>query len=96
MADDGAPAPTGSVLLAASKHIGSYCNEQSMTYMKCKAKDQNPEACLKQGEAVSRCVLNLLKHLHSVAPDEMNGYSKCMDYYSTLGAARGRARRWES
>jgi hypothetical protein len=58
MAEAEAPA-TSATLYAVHKHVGSRCGSVSAAFMACKAADQNPEACLKQGAAVTSCVVGL-------------------------------------
>jgi len=68
--------------MSASKYIARSCKDVNKAFMECKAKDLNPSACLKEGEAVTECLLKLLKRLHTEAPEEFNSYVKCMDYHS--------------
>lgn len=55
---EGTP-PKGAVLMSASKYIARSCKDVNKTFMECKAKDLNPSACLKEGEAVTECLLKL-------------------------------------
>ena len=48
--------PTSNVLYAAHKHIGERCKEASMTFLRCKNRDLDPAACLKESEAVMGCL----------------------------------------
>lgn len=59
MAEKPAPPPTSSVLLAISKHIAAQCGKQNRAFLECKGRDRNPEACLKEGDAVTACVVDL-------------------------------------
>lgn len=54
-----APPPTSAVLMSLSKHIAVRCSKINKAYLECKGQDQNPEACLAQGDAVSGCVIDL-------------------------------------
>lgn len=45
--------------MSASKYIARSCKDVNKTFMECKAKDLNPSACLKEGEAVTECLLKL-------------------------------------
>ena len=58
MAEAEAPA-TSATLYAVHKHVASRCGDVSAAFMACKAADQNPEVCLKQGAAVTSCVVKL-------------------------------------
>ncbi len=58
-ADAEAPVPVSSVLLAVSRQIASTCAAQNRAFLDCKRRDKNPEACLKEGDDVTGCVINL-------------------------------------
>ncbi|GER28311.1 NADH dehydrogenase [ubiquinone] 1 alphasubcomplex subunit 8 [Striga asiatica] len=45
----GEPVPTSSLLMAASKHIGSRCRAENVAFLMCKKDDPNPEKCLDKG-----------------------------------------------
>ena len=79
---EGEVLPTSSVLYAAHKHIGERCKEVSMNFLRCKKKDLDPSACLKQGEAVMSCMSTVLKDLRSSCTNDMRAYSECLDYHS--------------
>ncbi|KAJ6846974.1 NADH dehydrogenase [ubiquinone] 1 alpha subcomplex subunit 8-B-like [Iris pallida] len=76
----GNPIPTSAVLTASSKHIATSCRSESVAFVTCKRKDQNPEKCLEKGREVTHCVLNLLKGLHQSCSQEMDTYARCMHY----------------
>ncbi|KAL4539788.1 hypothetical protein Ndes2437B_g01860 [Nannochloris sp. 'desiccata'] len=76
------PAPTSAVLMAISKHIATRCSKVNRAYINCKENDANPEKCLKEGDAVTGCVIELLKELNTKAPSQLKAYCECMDYYS--------------
>lgn len=50
--------PTGAVLMAAHKYLGTRCAQQNAAFIACKSADRNPEACLAKGSAVTSCSLN--------------------------------------
>lgn len=54
-----ATAPTSAVLMSVSKHIAVRCQKVNKAYMDCKANDANPEKCLREGVAVTSCVLDM-------------------------------------
>jgi hypothetical protein len=58
MADAEAPA-TSATLYAVHQHVATRCGDVSAAFLACKAGDQNPEVCLKQGAAVTTCVVGL-------------------------------------
>ncbi|KAK9828542.1 hypothetical protein WJX72_000660 [[Myrmecia] bisecta] len=76
------PPPTSAVLFAISKLIATRCGKQNRAFVECKAKDANPEACLQAGDAVTDCVVALLKDVNKKAPEELKTYYSCLDYYS--------------
>lgn len=76
------PVPASSILMSASKVIAIKCGGPSKEYIACKNRDENPAACLKEGDAVTGCVINLLKDLNQRCPSELKAYYECMDYYS--------------
>lgn len=76
-------APASALLMAASKHVAVTCSKVNAAYIECKDRNNgNPSACLKEGEAVTGCVVNLLKDLNSRCPEQLKSYCECMDYYS--------------
>lgn len=60
MASDAeSPLPTSAVLMSIAKHIAINCKSENTAFMECKLGDRNPEACLAQGEAVTKCTIAL-------------------------------------
>lgn len=57
--DEPPPVPASSVLMSASKLIASECGGVSKAFVACKKGNPNPEACLREGEAVTGCVIDL-------------------------------------
>ena len=51
--------PPSSTLNATHKHIGRRCADVNAAFMACKAGNARPDACLKAGEAVTSCVVEL-------------------------------------
>lgn len=75
--------PTSALLMAASKHVAVRCSKVNAAYIECKDRNNgNPSACVKEGEAVTQCVVDLLKDVHGKCPEELKTYCECMDYYS--------------
>ncbi|CAA0821211.1 D-aminoacid aminotransferase-like PLP-dependent enzymes superfamily protein [Striga hermonthica] len=70
----GEPIPTSSLLMAASKHIGSRCRAENVAFLKCKKDDPNPEKCLDKGRQVTQCVFNLLRDLHQMCNKELDSF----------------------
>merc|ERR1711907_126470 len=65
-------------LHAASAHIGQHCAAANKAFMECKARDGHPAACLKQGEDVTQCALDLLTRLQA-CQQTMNDFAGCLD-----------------
>ena len=68
-----------SVLYAAAKEIGAHCAEANTAFLRCKAKDPNPETCLREGEAVQECALAVLKSAMETCSDSFTTYANCLD-----------------
>ena len=50
---------TSTVLLAAARHFGQYCQETRDTYMRCKYETNDHAKCLEEGKAVTKCGIEL-------------------------------------
>ena len=59
MVEDRSPSPPSPALLAAHKHIAYACAQPNDAFVRCKQRDPNPAACLREGDDVTRCVLRL-------------------------------------
>lgn len=70
---------TSSVLYAAGKEIGSLCAPQNRDFLVCKEGKQDPADCLKQGEAVQACALNVLKSAMKECQASFQLYVACLD-----------------
>lgn len=70
---------TSSVLYAAAKEIGATCDEENRSFLKCKAEDEEPSACLDKGEAVQACALGVLKSAMATCQETFQSYADCID-----------------
>ncbi len=68
-----------SVLYAAAKEIGTHCAAANTAFLRCKAKDADPEKCLREGEAVQECALAVLKSAMETCSDSFTAYADCLD-----------------
>lgn len=68
--------------MAISKHIAIQCGKENQDFVGCKRRDANPENCLKEGEKVTRCVIDLLKDVSGKHSGELKSFYECLDYYS--------------
>ena len=54
---DATAAPASSVLLACNKLIARDCAVENDAFLRCKARNRDPVACVKEGEAVYHATL---------------------------------------
>ncbi|KNZ59782.1 NADH dehydrogenase (Ubiquinone) 1 alpha subcomplex 8 [Puccinia sorghi] len=66
-------------LKSASFYIGSFCKPYSEDFMLCKAEDQNPEHCLKEGRRVTRCAQEAITKIKAACLDQFTSHWKCLD-----------------
>ena len=74
--------PTSSVLFAVHKHLRQRCAGKTAAFLACKKSDQDPEKCLKEGAAMTGCMVEVLRDLKGKCGDETNAYAACLDYRS--------------
>ena len=74
--------PASSMLFAVHKHLQTRCAAKTSAFLACKKQDQDPEKCLKQGAAMTGCLVEVLRDLKATCGDELNGYAGCLDYRS--------------
>ena len=82
MKTDDHDAPTSSVLFAVHKHLQGRCASKTSAFLACKKNDQDPEKCLKEGAAMTGCLVEVLRDLKGKCGDETNAYAACLDYRS--------------
>lgn len=70
---------TSSVLYAAAKEIGATCESENRAFLACKVADEDPSACLRQGEAVQSCALRVLKSAMRMCDASFQAYAQCLD-----------------
>lgn len=70
---------TSSVLYAAAKEIGATCDSENRRFLQCKAKDEEPSACLDKGEAVQACALGVLRAAMATCEQAFQSYVSCID-----------------
>eukprot|EP00958_Prasinococcus_capsulatus_P008948 scaffold879_cov410-Prasinococcus_capsulatus_cf.AAC.33 len=58
MSSDSDAAISSSTLLCSWKHITASCGDKNEAWFRCKNNDRNPAACLKEGDAVTECVVD--------------------------------------
>lgn len=70
---------TSSVLYAAAKEIGTTCETINRDFLKCKAADDEPSACLAQGDEAQACALAVLKTAMTSCEKSFQQYATCLD-----------------
>ena len=72
--------PLSSELFAAGRIIGYKCYDANLNYLKCKNRDENPAACLPEGEATHKCVYDLFNEIRAKAPRQFAELSACLEW----------------
>ncbi|KAJ0407125.1 hypothetical protein ATCC90586_005689 [Pythium insidiosum] len=81
MADQQLPSTDNTSLTCAARVFGYECADENLAFLRCKQKDQDPRACLPQGEKVTACVLKVyvpLKDLETHCGETYNAYKKAL------------------
>lgn len=71
--------PKSSALYAAAKEIGAHCAAVNDAFLRCKADDPEPSACLEQNAAVQNCAYNVLKSAMETCGEAFSQYAQCLD-----------------
>jgi hypothetical protein len=79
MADE-AMSIKGSEYYAMAKHMAVVCHETREAFVRCKAKYDHPEDCIKEGTQLLKCSSNLFGQLQRDSPEEFKAYADCLDY----------------
>ncbi|KAK9762683.1 ndufa8, NADH-ubiquinone oxidoreductase complex I 19kd subunit [Basidiobolus ranarum] len=84
---------TSAPLTSAAFFIGAYCKDYNEDFMLCKAENNDPKHCLKEGRKVTRCVVDLLKKMKENCGKEFESHYTCLDnndfeYYACRGQER--------
>lgn len=72
-------ASKSNALYAVAKEIGTICGEENRNFMACKARDENPAACLDSGAAVQNCALGVLNSAMETCGEALSAYATCLD-----------------
>ena len=78
MASNDMPRLTSEALYAASNFINEECAAVNSAFMKCKAGNANPAACLEKGSAVTSCVAAVEERLRTKCKAEWTSYAECL------------------
>lgn len=74
---------TYNYLVSSAMWLGKYCDEQSKEFMLCRAEEMDPRRCLKYGHDVTDCGLEFFKKVKKTCKEELEWYTKCLDYSGT-------------
>jgi NADH dehydrogenase (ubiquinone) 1 alpha subcomplex subunit 8 len=70
---------TSAPLLALAFHLGAFCKEYNDDFVKCKAENGDPEACLLEGRKITRCTQDLINKVKTNCFDSFTKHYKCLD-----------------
>ncbi|KAK4470580.1 hypothetical protein MN116_006121 [Schistosoma mekongi] len=68
-------------LLAASIHLGKFCDNESKEFMLCHYETHDPRVCLGEGKALTSCAQNFFRQIKKHCDDEFRNYFTCLDKY---------------
>ncbi|KAG2215955.1 hypothetical protein INT45_004089 [Circinella minor] len=73
---------TSAPLKSASFFIGQYCKAYNEDFMLCKAENNDPEHCLKEGRKVTRCAIDLITKLRENCGKEFDAHWQCLENHN--------------
>jgi len=65
------------ILLSGAKYLDK-CDEQSMAFLRCKAKHKDPAVCLEQGKFLTLCAHKLFQKLNTECAETFKPHTECM------------------
>ncbi|KAH8871507.1 NADH dehydrogenase [ubiquinone] 1 alpha subcomplex subunit 8 [Schistosoma japonicum] len=68
-------------LLAASIHLGKFCDNESKEFMLCHYETHDPRACLGEGKALTSCAQNFFRKIKKHCDNEFRNYYICLNKY---------------
>lgn len=71
---------THNFFLASAMWLGKYCDNECKDFMLCRQEIKDPRKCLKYGHGVTDCGLDFFKKVKNTCKDELEWYTKCLDY----------------
>ncbi|PIK34840.1 putative NADH dehydrogenase [Apostichopus japonicus] len=66
-------------MVSAGHHLGRQCDKANKEFMLCKAEEQDPRKCLREGRAVSRCAFEFFDQLKQNCSESFTAYWTCVD-----------------
>ncbi|KAJ1922598.1 ndufa8, NADH-ubiquinone oxidoreductase complex I 19kd subunit [Tieghemiomyces parasiticus] len=70
---------TSAILASTAFALGAHCKEYNEDFMLCKAEDENPAHCLKEGARVTRCSIDLLTKLRERCHKQLTAHWNCLE-----------------
>lgn len=69
---------THNYFLSHAMWLGKFCDNQCKEFMLCRAEEQDPRKCLKEGQDVTECGLQFFRKVKQTCRDEAEWYTKCL------------------
>ncbi|UYV75319.1 NDUFA8 [Cordylochernes scorpioides] len=69
---------SGPMLVAASLHMGKYCDEYSKEFMLCRNENNDPRKCLKEGRDVTKCGIEFFQMVKESCAESMENFARCV------------------
>ncbi|KAG6447236.1 hypothetical protein O3G_MSEX004811 [Manduca sexta] len=70
---------SASTLMAASVHLGKYCEHANNEFMLCRFEENDPRKCINEGKAVTACTMEFFRKVKKACLQEFNQYANCVD-----------------
>lgn len=71
---------THNFFLSSAMWLGKYCDNQCKEFMLCRQEEMDPRKCLDYGHQVTECGMEFFKKVKKVCREELEWYTKCLDY----------------
>ncbi|KAJ8035676.1 NADH dehydrogenase [ubiquinone] 1 alpha subcomplex subunit 8 [Holothuria leucospilota] len=70
---------TSASLISAGHHLGRQCDKANKEFMLCKAEEEDPRKCLREGKEVSRCAFAFFNQIRENCAESFTEYWTCVD-----------------
>ncbi|PVU97596.1 hypothetical protein BB559_001998 [Furculomyces boomerangus] len=70
---------TSAPLMSVSFFLGSFCKPYNEDFMLCKAENDDPAHCLKEGRKVTRCSIDVISKVKANCSEFFEAHWKCLD-----------------
>lgn len=71
---------THNFFLSSAMWLGKYCDNECKEFMLCRKEEKDPRKCLGYGHQVTDCGLEFFKKVKKTCRDELEWYTKCLDF----------------